>query len=123
MGTPTHFYMEKEDVYGLYPTPNTNANGKYLRFSGIEAPDALSVDSSEAPLPYDLCMGIVHWAAWNVFMSDNDSTKAGLQLQMYNRYVGKATDRKRTRERRKPLKMRTNKQYYIDPDSWITKND
>lgn len=115
VGTPKHFYFEKEDVIGLKPTPNAAANGKTLKFSGVEAPDTLSLDESEAPLPYDLAKGAVHWAAREVFINDGEDVKAANQESLYNKYVARGRERKRTRQREKPIGIAQSNHYYVDP--------
>lgn len=117
VGTPEHFYFEKEDVIGLYPTPNAAANGKILKFSGVESPDVLSTGATEVPLPYDLTWGPIRWAAHMVFLNDGNP-EADKQWALYQQEVGKGKKRKQERQREKPIGIAASTHYYIDPNEF-----
>lgn len=122
-GTPQYFYMEEEDVIGLYPAPDADNDGETLRFSYFQDPAAITTSTDESPILWDLTWAAIYWAASKVFENDQDQTAADRYEQKFWGKVQRAIRRKEKRERNKPLQTIAHRQYTVDPDDWIEPYD
>lgn len=122
-GTPQYFYMEKEDIIGLYPAPDADNNGETLHISYYEDPTAITASANESAILWDLTWAAIYWAAVKIFENDGDQGAADRYEMKYERVVAKAKRRKEKDQRRKPLQTMAHRQYTIDPDNWIEPYD
>ena len=118
-GTPKYYYFEKEDVIGLYPAPDASNNGKTLHMSYYEDPDGVTLSTESSAIVWDLTWAAIYFAASKIFENDGNPTAADRYEGKFWRYVEMAKRRKSRDRRNAPLVVHANRQYYINPDSWI----
>jgi len=122
-GTPQYFYMEKEDIIGLYPAPDADNNGETLRLSYYEDPTAITTSTDESAILWDLTWAAIYWAANKVFENDGDQGAADRYELKYKRMVTETKRRREREQRRKPFVVHSHRQYTVDPDDWIEPYD
>jgi len=122
-GTPEYFYMEKEDVIGLYPAPDAANNAKTLHLSYYEDPGAVTTSTNESPILWDLSWGSIYWAAAKIFENDGNPNGADRYEMKFERLVQKAMRRKNKHLRQSPSVVKTHRQYMVHPDYWTESVD
>jgi hypothetical protein len=122
-GLPEYFYMEKEDVIGLYPAPDADENGETLKLTYYEEPSALTTSTDSSAILWDLAWGSIYWAAAKVFENDGNPQAADRYEMKYERMVQKAMRRKDRYLRRNPYTVMANRQYTVNKSHWIEPQD
>lgn len=122
-GTPEYFYMEKEDIIGLYPAPDADNDGKTLHISYHEDPGAVTTSTDESPILWDLTWGAIYFAASKVFENDSNPINADRYEVKFWNTVQRAIRRKSKYLRRSPLIVKSHRQYTVHPDKWTESVD
>ncbi len=118
-GTPEYYYMEKEDVFGLYPAPDASNDGLTMKYTYYESPDAVTTSTDSAAIIWDLTWAAIYFAASRFFENDGNPQAADRYEQKFWRAVEMAKRRRRRDQREDPLVVGVNRQYYVDRDTWI----
>jgi len=123
VGTPKYYYMEKEDVFGLYPAPDADNDGKTLKYTYYEDPDAVTTSTASSAIVWDLTWAAIYFAASKIFENDGNPSAADRYDAKFQRYVKIAKLRRNRDQRRSPSVVHANKQYTIHPDQWVEPYD
>lgn len=122
-GTPEYYYMEKEDVFGLYPAPNASNDGKTLKYTYYEDPDAVTTSTNSAAIVWDLTWAAIYFAASKINENEGDINRAKYNDGKFWRAVERAKRRRRRDQRQSPSVVMAHRQYTIDPDEWLPAYD
>jgi len=122
-GTPKYYYMEKEDVFGLYPAPDAANDGKTLKYTYYEDPDEVTASTESSAIVWDLTWAAIYFAASKIFENDSNPQAADRYEVKFWRYVEMAKRRKNRDRRRSPSVVHAHRQYTIHPDDWIQPYD
>jgi len=117
-GTPEYFYMERENIIGLYPAPDEDNDGKTLHISYYEDPGAVTTSTDESAILWDLTWAAIYFAAAKIFENDSNPTASERYEMKYERMIQKALRRKSKYLRKNPLVVHANRFYTIHPDKW-----
>lgn len=122
-GTPEYIYMEREDVFGLYPAPDGDNDGVTLKYTYYEDPDAVTTSTASSAIVWDLTWAAIYFAASKIFENDGNPSAADRYELKFWHYVDRAKRRRNRDQRRKPSTVMAHRQYTIHPDEWISPYD
>jgi|TARA_Y100000310_G_scaffold192960_1_gene192903 hypothetical protein len=83
-GTPANYFMEKEDMVGLYP-PGTSG---CLVIPYVQEPTSLSSDSDTNQITRQTYMAAVYWTVHEAMLKDNDG-RADKYLALYQNEIAR----------------------------------
>ena len=110
-GTPTHWYSDKEEVFGLFPIPTATTTG-VMWLWGVQVPDKLTSDSATSILPAFLHEAICLFAASKCKFQDREREAAHDLWVQYMSVVGDAKKAAEDRDIEGPINLVTNEHYY-----------